>query len=75
MLAAIKRHSLSEFSEKEMFDLLDTEALKTMDQLRPALEVLVEREWLRKFPQPPQKPEGGRPPSPRYSVNPAALAP
>lgn len=71
LLAAIKRHRLTELSAKEAFDLLDGGSLEKMDDLRPAIELLVNGEWLRAQPPPPPRP--GKPPSPRYAVNPAAL--
>jgi hypothetical protein len=66
----IKKHNLAKLSEKEALDALDGNGL-TMDELRPALDLLVEREWLR--PLPAQDTRPGRPPSPRYLVHPSAL--
>ncbi len=72
LLARVKRKGLVELSEKDALDALDGNGLK-MDELRPALALLVDGEWLRPLPSPPPNPKGGRPPSPCYAVNPAAL--
>ncbi|MCU0791933.1 MAG: YfjI family protein [Opitutaceae bacterium] len=73
LLAAIKRHRVTELSAKEAFDLLDGGALQTMEELHPALDLLLDKNWLRELP--PPQPRPGRPPSPRFTVNPAALYP
>ena len=70
LLAWVKRKGLAELSEKEALDALDGNGL-TMDELRPALVLLVDGEWLRALPA--QDTRTGRPPSPRYLVNPSAL--
>lgn len=70
LLATIKRHGFAEVSERDALRHLDGNGL-TMDELRPALALLVDGEWLR--PLPTQDTRIGRPPSPRYLVNPAAL--
>ena len=72
LLRLVKKHNLAELSAKDALDLVDGGGLK-MDELNPALDLLVEREWLRELDRPPLKPQGGRTPSPRYAVNPAAL--
>ena len=71
----IKRHQLAELSERDALRHLDGNGLK-LDELKPALELLIEGEWLWDVPPPralPGAAMGGRPPSPRYEVNPAAL--
>jgi len=73
LLDTIKRHQIAELSERDALNHLAGNGL-TMDELRPALELLSEAEWLRPIESPPLRPQGGRPPSPRYQVNPAALA-
>ena len=73
LLRAVKRKGLTELTEREAFNLCHGVAtMKKMDDLKPALEILIEGEWLRELPE-PSKPKGGRP-SVRYAVNPAALA-
>jgi len=72
LLAWVKRKGIAELSERDALDALDGSGLK-MDELRPALALLVESEWLRELAPPPKKPQGGRSPGPRYAVNPAAL--
>jgi hypothetical protein len=72
LLALIKKHNLAELSAKDALDLVDGGGLK-MNELNPALDLLVEREWLRELEPLPKKPQGGRDPSPRYLVNPSAL--
>jgi hypothetical protein len=69
----VKRRNLTELSAREAFNLLDGGSLQTMEELDPALALLLETEWLRELPTPPPGPH--RPPSPRYAVNPAALTP
>ena len=70
LLRLIKKRNLAKLSAKDALDLVDGGGLK-MDELNPALDLLVEREWLR--PLPAQDTRPGRPPSPLYAVNPAAL--
>jgi hypothetical protein len=70
LLRLIKKHNLAELSAKDALDLVDGGGLK-MDELNPALDLLVDGKWLR--PLPAQDTRTGRPPSPRYQVNPAAL--
>ena len=75
LLDTLKRHQLAELSERDALRHLDGNGLK-LDELKPALELLIEGEWLRDVPPPlalPGAAKGGRPPSPRYEVNPAAL--
>lgn len=43
------------------------------DALRPGLEVLEARGFLRRLPDPPRPPRGGRPPSPRWEVRPEVV--
>jgi hypothetical protein len=75
LLAAIKRHDLAELSARDAHRLLDTGTGLTADEVRDALDVLTDSEWLRELPTPlaDLRSNGGRPPSTRYTVNPAAL--
>ncbi len=75
LLAALKRHALADFSARDALRLCD--GLRAED----APEVLAELEdagWIRPLPAPTPDPvrtlQGGRPASPRFTVNPAALS-
>lgn len=73
LLAALKRHALAEISERHALRLLDGNGM-TMDQLRPSLDVLLDREWLRERPSEEAQPtRPGRPPGRRFVVNPATF--
>ena len=72
LLDKAKRKSFTEITAKEALDLLHGSSVKKMDDIRPALDLLVEIDWLRELPPPPPRP--GRPPSPCYAINPAAIA-
>ncbi len=63
----IRRRRLTEFSTKEAFDQTKNAALKSVDDMRPALEILVERGWIR------PTPAVGGPgrPSEKWILNPA----
>ena len=71
LLAHVKRKNLAELSAKNALQALDGNGLKK-DELKPALDLLIDYDWLRELPAAQQL--IGRPPSPRYAVNPAALA-
>jgi hypothetical protein len=73
LLRAVQRRKLADLSAKDAFDLLDGPTCRTMADLIPVLDLLLDAEWLRPLPPPPTPPH--RPPSPRFAVNPAALAP
>lgn len=74
LLAALKRQQLREISERDALRLLDGNG-KRMDEVRPALDVLVDRGWLWKAPaEAESRPRSGRRPGPRFLVHPAALA-
>jgi replicative DNA helicase len=70
LLRLIRQHRLAELSAREAQRLADT---LTSDEVKAALEVLQDGEWLRPLPPPPAKPQGGKTPSPRFAVHPAAL--
>lgn len=65
LLGLIKKKGTTELSERDALRALDGNGL-TMDELRPALVLLVDGEWLRHLPAPETR--TGRPPSPRYLV-------
>ena len=71
LLCAIKRKGLTDLRANEALRFLDGNGL-TKAELEPALDLLVEGEWLRELPAPDGY-RTGRPPSRRYAVNPAAL--
>jgi len=59
-----------EVSERDLFTAISRARFKTMTDLVPALERLVDHRYL--APMPRGKPTGGRPTSPRYKVHPLA---
>ena len=71
LLAHVKRKNLAVLSANDALHALDGNGL-TKDELRPALDLLIGEDWLRGLPAAPHV--AGRKPSPRYAVNPAALA-
>jgi hypothetical protein len=71
VLAWLKRHAKAEATAREIHKGLDGDGLRR-EELDPALDLLVEGEWLRELPR-TGPPHPGRPPSPRFTVNPAAL--
>ena len=74
LLAALKRQQRREISERDALQLLDGNG-KRMDEVRPALHVLVDRGWLLESPAEAESlPKPGRRPGPRFLVHPAALA-
>ena len=72
LLNLVRKNSFTEITAKEAYDLLDGSSVKKMDDIRPALDLLVQTDWLRELPTPPPRP--GRPSAPRYVINPAAKA-
>jgi hypothetical protein len=66
-----KGHQRAEASAKEIHQGIDGDGTRR-EELDPALELLIEADWLRELPAAPHV--TGRRPSPRYTVNPAALA-
>ena len=71
LLCAIKRKGLTDLRANEALRFLDGNGL-TKAELEPALDLLVEGEWLRELPALVVY-RTGRPSSQRYAVNPAAL--
>jgi hypothetical protein len=72
VLAWCKRHGRKETTAREIHQGLDGDGLRR-EELDPALDLLVDGGWIRELPR-TGPPYPGRPPSPRYVVNPAALA-
>ena len=71
VLSWCKRHQRAEASAKEIHQGIDGDGTRR-EELDPALDLLVEGDWLRELPEATRV--TGRKPSPRYAVNPAALA-
>ena len=71
LLSHVKRKNLAVLSANDALHALDGNGL-TKDELRPALDLLIGEDWLRELLAAPHV--IGRKPSPRYAVNPAALA-
>lgn len=71
LLAHVKRNQIAELSARDALRLFGGNG-PTMEELTPALDLLVESDWLRALLAEPHV--IGRKPSPRYAVNPAALA-
>ncbi len=72
LLRAIKRRGIAELSGRDAHRSLGHDGLKKAE-LDPALEMLLEGEWLRELPG-SDKGKPGRSPGQRYAVNPAAFA-
>ena len=72
LLAHVKRKQLAELDDRDALRLFPHDSKLTMEELKPALDLLIDYDWLRKLPDPPKNP--GRPLSQGYAVNPAALA-
>ena len=45
--------------------------IRKADEVRRALDILVDHGWIRCRPEPPRSEQGGRPPSPIFDVNPS----
>jgi hypothetical protein len=71
LLAQVKRNNLAELSARDALRLLSHGTGLTMEELTPALELLIEGDWLRELTAAPQETKKK---SPRYTVNPAAFA-
>ena len=74
LLRLIKKHNLAELSARDAHRHLDTGNGETAEDVGKALDVLRDSEWLRDLPATITEQRTGRPASPRYAVNPAALA-
>jgi hypothetical protein len=71
LLAQVKRNNLAELSARDALRLFPHGTGLTMEELTPALELLMEGDWLRELPAAAQETKKK---SPRYTVNPAAFA-
>ena len=72
VLAKVKRNNLAELSARDALRLFSHGTGRTMEELKPALELLIDYDWLRGPPAAQHGTKGNA--SPRYTVNPAALA-
>ena len=68
VLRWIDRHDLTEFSVRDAHQH-GKKRFPKVDLLEPPLKELISRGFIRLLP-PPEEPKPGRPPSPRYEVNP-----
>jgi hypothetical protein len=69
LLDWINRTNQAQFSRRDAHQAARGRFRKATD-LEPALSVLEEHGWLRRVDADPARPKGGRPPSPRFLVNP-----
>ena len=69
LLDWIARTSRTQFSRRDAHQAARGRFRKATD-LEPALALLEEHGWLRRVDTDPAGPKGGRPPSPRFLVNP-----
>ena len=67
----IKRHEFTNVSRRDVHAGNRSRFQKATD-VDPVLELLCDRSWLRRRPDPEPGPQGGRPPSPVFDVNPYA---
>lgn len=72
ILRWVRRGGLTQFSRREAYHGVRDATVRRVEDADPALALLVEHGWIRPVPQPPPSPDGGRPPSPRFDVHPAA---
>jgi hypothetical protein len=61
-------------TKRDVFNGIRTQKVSRADQLDDPLQLLVDRGWLNVVAVPERRPGGGRPPSPKYTVNPALWA-
>lgn len=72
LLDRILRLGRDEVSERDMFNESARGRFRTMADMAPALQRLVDHSYLAKLPAPTSTPSRGRHPSTRYKVHPAA---
>lgn len=71
VLDVILRMGRPEFSTKEVFDRVTRSRFPKVTDLQQPFDLLIDHDWIRPKPQ-PERTGPGRPPSPRYLVNPYA---
>jgi replicative DNA helicase len=74
LLDWIARTGRSQFSRRDAHAAAPRGRFRKATDLEPALTLLEEHGWLRRFDANPPGPKGGRPPSPRFLVNPLPRA-
>ena len=75
LLATIVRQGLHELTARECFNLIDGAEVPSMAEFQPILSELIDANYLRPLGGGDEKQKSpGRPPSPRFEVNPAAFA-
>ena len=67
----IRRTHQETFSARDAFDQNRSALIRKADEVRRALDILVDHGWIRCRPEPPRSEQGGRPPSPIFDVNPS----
>ncbi|MCX6940130.1 MAG: YfjI family protein, partial [Verrucomicrobia bacterium] len=72
LLARVKSNQLAELTARDALRLFGHGTGLTMEELNPALDLLIDYDWLRAPPAAQHGTKGKT--SPRYAVNPAALA-
>jgi replicative DNA helicase len=70
LLDWISRTSRTQFSRRDAHAAAPRGRFRKAADLEPALTLLEEHDWLRRVDADPPGPKGGRPPSPRFLVNP-----
>ena len=73
ILSAIRRKGWAGFSSRDAQREVDGNGGVKAEDVAAALDVLAEADWICKAPAPARDPDGGRPASARWQVNPAAL--
>lgn len=73
LLAAIQRHRPPTATARDLFRLIQGEAVPTAEACAELIAELVERGYLRELPANTEPKSGGRPSAKNYAVNPAAL--
>jgi replicative DNA helicase len=74
LLDWISRTNRTQFSRRDAHAAAPRGRFRKAADLEPALTVLEEHGWLRRLDADPPGPKGGRPPSPRFLVNPLPRA-
>ena len=72
ILAWITRSRAESFTRRDAFNANRSRFTKVAD-LDPVLALLVDHGWIQPLAPSPRSPSGGRPPSPRFAVHPAAF--
>lgn len=71
ILERIRKLGVESTTARELFDACRGSWCKSMEEFLPGLQLLAKHGWVRVLPLPPKR-KGGRPPSPKVEVHPAA---